>query len=232
MVYVARISQFWKHVFQMAFEAGRVVTLAQTVYCGPVEDGFDAATQAGGRFGLAGPDGCEDAYNCIRLHRTDGQMANDGIRVLRECVLPLLRVLRVAPRRTRKLNELLCACLEGFGLGLLQLVLALLLLLRGLRIDVRCTRIPQGLGLLSGALKRGGRISPKAHRLCFAKVHVTKQPTRCARLGDAQIEALPVSEQRVLGLWTEGQFLNLAQLGPDLEVGEFVDGHGGYCEGQ
>lgn len=56
----------------MAFEAGRVVTLAQTVYCGPVEDGFDAATQAGGRFGLAGPDGCEDAYNRFRLHRTDG----------------------------------------------------------------------------------------------------------------------------------------------------------------
>ena len=72
MVYVARISQFWKHVFQMAFEAGRVVTLAQPVYCGPVEDGFDAATQAGGRFGLAGPDGCEDAYNRFRLHRTDG----------------------------------------------------------------------------------------------------------------------------------------------------------------
>ena len=86
-----------QELVEMATPAGRVVAVPEAANRRPIENGFNAAAEAGGGFGLGPPDRLERLGDERHVDRLDGQVAEDRIGVGRERRGPLCRVLVVFP---------------------------------------------------------------------------------------------------------------------------------------
>jgi integrase len=98
-------------------EKRKIVALAPTGNGGPVDDGFNAASQPRCCFRLVLNNGGDNADDIVRLNVTDCVLTNDGKGVLRQGVEPLLGVFGALPRRLGKFDEFYGAGFEGLGLG-------------------------------------------------------------------------------------------------------------------
>jgi hypothetical protein len=65
-------------------------------------------------------------------------------------------------------------------------------------------------------------------KVSLAMIHVPEETTGSAVLGNAQIEPLAVTDQRILWVWAERKLLDFPNFCFDFQVGKFVDCHVPY----
>jgi len=109
----SNLARSWQKLVQMATPACRVIALAIATDGRPVQNRFNASSQAACRLRLRGPDRFDTSHDECRVDLINGQMAYDRPSEVLEGAAPLLNVLRVTPAWGLGLDVKLCTLSEG-----------------------------------------------------------------------------------------------------------------------
>lgn len=97
---------------QMAFPARGILALPIPFHLGPIEDRLDPAAQTARGLCLRRPDRSQRLQYMIRRDSSDPQLSDRRIRILLDCLRPLVGMLLVLPTGAVVVDVGLCANLE------------------------------------------------------------------------------------------------------------------------
>ena len=104
---------FRQEVLKMPSPASRIFPLVVPAHSGPVQDGYDASTDAGCRLGLRRPHRLQHPQDHAHVHRLYRNVVDYRVHVCRQGARPLLGALGISPASSMGCDVSLSSILGG-----------------------------------------------------------------------------------------------------------------------